>query len=173
MFKGDKIYLRQLKNEDATTLVLWENDVTNWHLSDTEAPFSLVEIKNYISNASNIRENRQVRFMICLVDSDKPIGAIDLFNISFKHKRAGVGILIADKENYGKGYASEAILLCLKYGQEILEIDNYFCSIQSDNLESIGLFQKLLFEQVGIRKNWYIFNGEKFDELLFQRLMNK
>lgn len=171
MFKGKKIYLRPPEKSDVTQLLLWENNPDFWHLSDSEAPYSIQEMLTYVKQASAVRANQQARFIICSLEKDQTLGTIDLFSISFKNKRAGVGILIAENENRNKGYAKEAISLCLRYGVEVLEIDNYFCSVHADNIASIKLFESLSFERVGKRKNWFKKGNTFTDEILFQKLI--
>ena len=171
MFKGKKIYLRPPEKSDVTQLLIWENNPETWHLSDTEAPYSIQEMLNYVKQASAVRANQQVRFMICSLGEKKTLGTIDLFSISFKDKRAGIGILIAERDNREKGYAKEAISLCMEYGLEVLEIDNYFCSVHADNFASIKLFESLSFECIGVRKKWFKKGNTFVDEILFQKLI--
>lgn len=173
MLKGKNIYLRAVERTDATTLLLWENDSTNWKVSGTKVPFSLDDILKYIDNQQFIRETGQLRFIISDLKSDVSLGAIDLFQIDFKNGNAGVGVLIADKDNYGKGYAKEALELIKNYASQVLSLRNIFCSIHADNERSIRLFENSGYEKVGVRKDWYVYNGELIDEILYQRCLKK
>lgn len=171
MLKGKHIYLRQLEQEDANLILMWENDSSNWKVSDTEVPFSLLEIQKYIENASNVRQNRQLRLMICKSDSNKAVGTIDLYNIHFKHKRAGIGVLIADDESRNKGFASEAILLLEQFAQRKLNMQQLYCEVQSSNRVSIHLFTQLNYQHVGTRKNWYLFENDTLDLYFYQKFI--
>jgi len=91
-----------------------------------------------------------------------------LFDVNFKHGFATIGILIADDADRGQGIATEALSLCISYCKEELELRNIQCFVQSDNLPSLNLFRKLGFREVGIRKEWYLYNGIFFDEIAFQ-----
>ena len=106
--------------------------------------------------------------MICLNSSDEAIGTIDLFDANFKHKRAGVGVLIADKSQRNKGFAKEALTLIVKYSKEILGFKNLYCTIHSDNKSSVKLFESIGFEFVGARKDWYLDKVKWLDELIYQ-----
>lgn len=171
MITGENVYLRQVDPSDATLLLLWENNPENWKVSETEAPFSLKEIQDYIATASNIRANKQLRLIICKVDSKKAIGTIDLFDVDFKNKRAGLGILISNKNERQKGYASEAIGLICKYATEILNFNQLHCLVQANNLKSISLFEKEGFVKSGERKNWYYNNGKALDAYFYQKFI--
>lgn len=173
MLKGDRVYLRTVEPSDATKLMLWENDTHNWKVSDTEVPFSLHEIQTYIENQQNIRSTGQLRLIICLNSNDVAIGAIDLFDANFKHGRAGVGILIGEESEKSKGYAFESLELLKEYASKILNFHSLFCSIHSDNLKSVSLFEKANFERIGERKEWFLINGNRIDEILYQICLKK
>lgn len=171
MLKGHKVYLRQVEDQDANLLLLWENNIENWRYSETEAPFSLFEIQEYIKSASQIRQNKQLRFIICLNENDQAIGTIDLFDIDFKNLRAGVGILIANKENRGKGYAKEALQLLVNFSAKNINLIQLYCDIQAYNKESIQLFESEGFEKSGTKKKWFQHNGDFYDAYFYQKLI--
>jgi diamine N-acetyltransferase len=171
MITGENVYLRQVNPTDATLLLLWENNPENWKVSETEAPFSLQEIQDYIATASNIRANKQLRLIICKADSNDPIGTIDLFDVDFKNKRAGVGILISNKNERQKGFASESLQLMSEYASSVLSFKQLHCLVQSDNLKSISLFEIQGFVKTGERKNWYYNNGKELDAYFYQKFL--
>ncbi len=168
MFKGDQVYIRLVESSDAGTILLWENNPENWKVSETEVQFDLNLVLTLIEQAQKIRTYGQLRFMICLNSSDEAIGTIDLFDANFKHKRAGVGVLIADKSQRNKGFAKEALTLIVKYSKEILGFKNLYCTIHSDNKSSVKLFESIGFEFVGARKDWYLDKVKWLDELIYQ-----
>ncbi|MGB0933631.1 MAG: GNAT family N-acetyltransferase [Lishizhenia sp.] len=171
MFEGTNIKLRRVEEKDAFHLMLWENNPDNWRVSGTEIPFSLDEINQYIEHAQNYRTTGQLRFVIESIDSEEAVGCIDLFEMNFKHKRAGVGILINNAEHRKKGFAKEALSLLEDYVKQTFDFQQLFANIQADNTTSISLFKKMGFEQSGIKKNWYSFENYKVDELFFQKII--
>ena len=113
--KGHLISLRALEPSDLELLYQWENNPLVWHLSNTTAPFSKHILKEYIENAKHdIYVTKQLRLII---NTPKygPIGCIDLFDFDPTNQRAGIGILIADDQHRGKGYASEALEILCNY----------------------------------------------------------
>ena len=171
MLKGKRIYLRQLEDSDVNLLLLWENDTENWRYSESEAPFSLHQLQHYVKNASHVRQNEQLRFMVCLNENDNAIGTIDMFTIDFKNLRAGVGVLIANKDNRQKGYAQEALSLLEKFASRSLELEQLFCEIQADNEASIQLFEKAGFMKTGTKKNWYKIKSKVIDAYFYQKFI--
>ncbi len=173
MLKGKSIFLRVVEKEDATTLFLWENDPKNWKVSNTEVPFSMHAIHQLIEQQSNIRNSGEIRFMICLNESEITIGTIDLFDINFKHGYASVGIIVAEENERRKGFAEESIFLLAEYARDILELANLQCTIHADNLASISLFENCGFLKVGTRKDWLKFKGKRIDEISYQLCLKK
>ena len=79
--------------------------------------------------------------MICRHDTDSPVGMIDIFDFDSVNLCAGVGIIICDEADRRRGYASEALELAAGYAQRVLGLRRLWCSIDADNLPSIGLFR--------------------------------
>ncbi|MBN8697135.1 MAG: GNAT family N-acetyltransferase [Bacteroidetes bacterium] len=166
--QGQHIYLRAIEPQDIDVLYAWENDVENWTVSNTQTPFSRFVLEQYIASAhEDIYSAKQLRLIICDA-SHKSVGSIDLFDFDPNHQRAGVGVLIADKSDRKKGYASEALKLLIDYCFTTLNLHQLYCNITVDNESSIILFQKHGFMITGIKKQW-IREGAHFkDELILQ-----
>lgn len=169
MLEGDKLRIRALEPEDLGVLYKWENQVELWSLSNTSKPFSKYVLKQYLKTAHlDIYATKQVRFMIEKINNNQCIGAIDLFDYDPKHQRAGVGIVIGEKSEHGKGYATEALRLLVKYGFEIIHLHQLYCNIEASNARSLNLFQKAGFEISGAKKQWNFDGVQWEDELLLQ-----
>lgn len=166
--KAEHIFLRAIEPSDIDLIYEWENDTENWIVSNTQTPFSRFVLEQYITSAhEDIYTAKQLRLIICTNDN-KAIGSIDLFDFDANNLRAGIGILIGDKSERKKGYASEAIKVLTNYCFTSLNLNQLYCNITTDNEESILLFQKHNFQITGIKKQW-IRNANKFkDELLLQ-----
>lgn len=166
--KGKTIYLRALEPEDLEFVHDVENNESIWELSNTQTPFSKYLIKQYLENAhKDIYEVKQLRLVISNF-KDQPLGMIDLFDFDFKNKRAGIGILIKNSNDRGKGYGEEALKLLIDYGFTHLNLHQLYCNISEDNEASIKLFEKQGFLKTGIKKDWNYNNGSFKNEYLFQ-----
>lgn len=167
--KYKNIKLRALEPEDLELLYEWENDDIYWSISNTVSPFSRFTLKKYIENShKNIFETGQQRFMIDHLEDNVSIGTIDVFEFDPFHKRAGIGILIANKAYRNKGYASMS-LSCLKnYCFKTLQLHQLYCNILANNTGSINLFKKHGFVQIGIKKDWLLVDDGYADVIMFQ-----
>ena len=166
--KGKKNNLRALEPEDLEFLYQIENDESFWEISHTQKPFSRYMLKQYLESAHlDIYETKQLRFIIEETATKKQVGMIDLFDYNPQHKRAGVGILI-HPDFQKKGFASEALSLLINYSFSHLQLHQLYANITSDNMQSISLFKKHNFFQVGVKKDWILSKGKFKDEVLFQ-----
>lgn len=171
MLRGEKVYIRALDVEDLEALYAWENDPENWHVSGTLTPYSKFVIREYIENSvHDIFATKQFRFIICDNQSRKAIGTIDLFEFDPLNKRAGVGILLAEKNFRKKGYALEGLELLKQYARQSLELHQLFCFINENNIPSIRLFEKAGYKKTGIKKDW-IKSGNNFADAFFYQLI--
>jgi diamine N-acetyltransferase len=167
------IRLRALEPEDLELLYDWENDMSNWIISNTVIPFSRYILKTYLENShKNIYETGQLRLMIDHLPDKITVGTIDIFDFDPFHKRAGVGILIANETYRRRGLASMALTCLIGYCFKTLQLHQLYCNILSNNCESIDLFKKVGFVQTGQKKDWIKTPEGYFDEYLFQ-LINR
>ncbi|RZJ51749.1 MAG: N-acetyltransferase, partial [Flavobacterium sp.] len=123
--KGDSVYLRALEPNDLEFVYVMENDQSIWEVSNTQTPYSRFLIRQYLENAQqDIYEAKQLRLAICQDEDFPAVGLIDLFDFDPKNNRAGVGIVIQNKENRNQNIGSEALELVINYSFHKLD---FFC----------------------------------------------
>jgi diamine N-acetyltransferase len=170
--QGVHIFLRALEPEDLTAIHRIENDERLWQVSETQTPFSLYTIKEYVANAHrDIYEVKQLRLVICLQETNALIGLIDIFDFDALNQRAGLGILIEGDDRRGKGFGFEALQLILRYSKKHLQLHQLYANIGAENASSVAVFEKAGFELVGTKKEWRRFRESFTDELLYQHLL--
>jgi diamine N-acetyltransferase len=167
--KFKEIKLRALEPEDLELLYDWENNDSYWIISNTVTPFSKYTLKRYLeSSHKNIYETGQLRLMIDHIQDKITIGTIDIFDFDSFHKRAGLGILIANEAYRRRGYASMALASLIEYCFKTLQLHQLYCNILANNSESVDLFKKQGFVQTGNKKDWIKTADGYLDEFLFQ-----
>ena len=163
------IRLRALEPEDLELLYDWENNDTNWVISNTVSPFSKYTLKRYLENShKSIYETGQIRLMIDHIPDNKTIGTIDVFDFDPFHKRAGLGILIANENYRRKGFGSMALTCLIRYCFNTLQLHQLYCNILDNNLLSIDLFKKQGFVQAGLKRDWIKTVDGYLSEYMFQ-----
>lgn len=149
---GDRVHMRTVTPADFQLIYEWENNPENWEVSNTQEPFTEEEIRSFVNLQPDIFEQQQMRYIICLNDSESPIGCIDLFDFDAQNKSVGIGVLIADKNNRSKGFAKEALQCIVNYYLNKLKIKLFFCNISKENKPSIRLFESCGFHLIEERE---------------------
>ena len=171
LLENDIISLRALESKDLDLLFSIENDPLFWEVSNTLAPYSRQLLGQYLKNADqDIFEAKQLRLVIARKEDKTVLGLVDLFDFNPHHQRAGIGILIL-KKHQQNGYALNALEVLLQYAFEHLDIHQLYANIPVSNKNSLRLFKKLNFIEVGIQKDWIKVKG-RFQDVALLQLIN-
>lgn len=166
--KGEHINLRALEPEDLEFVYAIENDEAIWEISNTQTPYSKYLLKQYLENAhKDIYEVKQLRLVIAN-KKGHALGLIDVFDFDFANKRAGIGIVIKNDVDRGKGYGSEALHLLIAYCFNHLNLHQLYCNISEENELSLKLFDNHGFQRIGLKKDWNLVNSEYKSEYILQ-----
>ncbi|MFO0385834.1 MAG: GNAT family N-acetyltransferase [Flavobacteriales bacterium] len=145
-----RIYLRPVRISDARMLLSWENDPSFWSITEHPGPFSLSDIEAFIRSSLDLSRDQQQRWMICHADDHRLIGAVDLFLSATLPSTVGIGILIGNRVERGKGFGTEALTQALVIAKNRFSMTHAECLIYPDNKVSILLFERLGFTRDGM-----------------------
>jgi diamine N-acetyltransferase len=166
--ENDNLSLQKPEPEDLEFLFTLENNTEFWHLSDTKTPFTRWHIKQHIENSSyDIYTNKELRLIIRLKENKLAIGVIDLFDFDPNNLRAGIGIVILP-EFQKKGIASQSLELVIKYGFEVLNLNQFYCQVDEDNNASVRLFENVGFSKCGTLRKWKRRDYDFIDVSIYQ-----
>lgn len=170
LLDGEMVYIRALEPEDLSFLYEVENDPLIWHTSNTTMPYSRYFLKQYIeTQQGDLFIDKQLRLIIELKESKKPVGVIDLFEFNPHHRRAELGIVV--HENYRNlGYAEEAIKLVSNYGFHHIMLHQITAKIAITNDTSIRLFERCGFNEIAILPEWMLTAKGYTDVKVLQKL---
>jgi diamine N-acetyltransferase len=79
-----------------------------------------------------------------------------------------VGILIGNKNDRNKGFATLALKKFIGYCFDTLQLHQLFCNITASNKESLQLFRKCGFRITGRKADWIKTSGGYLEELMLQ-----
>ncbi|MEK6809314.1 MAG: GNAT family N-acetyltransferase, partial [Nanoarchaeota archaeon] len=100
-------------------------------------------------------------------DYGKHIGNIRLGPINYEHGFTILGVMIGDKNYWGKGYGTEAIQSAVGYAFHNLGLKKINAEVYETNIGSIRAFQKAGFQEEGRRKRQYFSEGKFIDAVCF------
>ncbi len=168
--EGEWIYLREVRLADVNeNYYRWMNDpdITRC-LESRFCPNSLEGLREYVSSKQGDRDN--LFLAIVLKEGDRHIGNIKLGPINWIHRFADVGILIGEKDCWGKGYATEAIRLVVDHAFRALNLHKLTAGCYDVNQGSANAFQNAGFVVEGIRKAHFCCGGKYVDGILLGRV---
>jgi len=142
--EGKTIYLKTLDQNNATEeYCSWLNDSeVNQYLETKKA--TIDQLKSYIEKNN---ENQSCLFFgIFFKENQKHIGNIKLEPIDFEKHKATIGILIGDKDYWGRGIGTEAITLLVDYGFNNLKLEEIDLGVISENKAAIRVYEKVGFK---------------------------
>lgn len=162
---GERLYLREVRRCDVNeTYYRWMNDpAVIGFLESRFLPNSMERLLEFVDEQ---RSKGALFLAIWLTGEDKHIGNIKVGPIDWIHRRAEVGLLIGEKDCWGKGYAAEAIRLVAAHAFRGLNLRRLTAGCYADNLGSIRAFEKAGFAREGVRKAHFFHGGGYVDEVL-------
>ena len=83
-----------------------------------------------------------------------------------------MGILIGNKNYWGRGIATEATTLISEYAFDRLKLKEINLGVISENMPAIRVYEKCGFERCGVNKKKVDHNGVLFDQILMRKLNN-
>jgi len=163
LFEGRRIYLAPLDpDNDAEIEARWTHDIEYLRLlgADPARPVSAARIKKRYNELEQVMDdkNDQYYFNIRLrqsennrADMESPSGRLlgfaRLHWISWIHGNGFVSLGIADAQERGKGYGSEALRLMLRYAFTELNLFRLSASIPEYNQVALHVFNRHGFQE--------------------------
>ena len=168
--EGDRIQLGALDDERADGCYLsWLRDpeVTRF-LEVRLVEYDAERLGSYV-RAENERPD-SVLFGIYRKSDLQLIGTLKLSNIRQHHQSCEIGLMIGDKAEWGKGCATEAIVLACRYAFETLKLHRVSAGCYSSNPASARAFTKAGFELEGRLREERLTPAGWVDTLLLGRI---
>ncbi len=158
---GEKVYLRAPEPGDELIIAASENHpdarANLYYALPTSTEIQLSKIKQ------KQQDNSTIFFTICKVRPDVPIGCTSFVRIDWIGRMATFYIAIADKENWSKGYGTEATKLMVDYAFETLNMNRIQLHVSAENDRAVRVYEKTGFVKEGKLKQAMFFNNRYID----------
>lgn len=165
---GSSIVLRHLTVEDASDLYLsWmrDMDVIRYLELRFSPPRNILELRKFIQSCYDSEDT--LLLGIYLQENYCHIGNIKLGPIDRHHSSGDIGLLIGDRNQWGKGHGTAAISMLAGYAFDHLGLAKLTAGCYAENMGSRNAFLKAGFLQEGLRQSQFLINGQRQDGLLF------
>ena len=162
---GKKVYLRPLDLDDVNQKYLsWMNDEEIIDQLDTVFPTALFQLENYVESV--LKNPKYSFFAIVERETNAHIGNVKLGPIHWINRTSNYGLFIGEKDKWGKGYASEAFALLLKFAFEKINLNKIWDMAAATNIASIKSNQKAGFKIEGTLKEQAFKKGKYEDAVI-------
>lgn len=139
----------------------WLNDPEVYKYLETRGNQTMGDLKEFVSNIIN---SNTLMWAILVKETGKHIGNIKLDPYNKKHRYAEFGILMGNKEQWGKGYAKEATNAIINtFFSPPFSLRKINLGLVSENVSALNLYKNLGFEVEGIYKKHVIYDRHVFD----------
>ncbi|MBK5445138.1 MULTISPECIES: GNAT family N-acetyltransferase [Peribacillus] len=172
ILETERLILREITKEDAEGIfACFSNEnVTRYYGQETLE--SIEEAEKFVDFFSNnYNEKRGIRWGIEKKETKGIIGTIGFNAWLPKHKRAEIGYEI-HPEQWGKGYASEAVSRVLTYGFDVMNLTRIGAVVFLNNEASNKLLTNIGFQKEGVLKKYMYQNGIAHDTYVYSLLKN-
>ncbi len=164
------LYLRAVEPSDLDFLFSLESADACGEGAFASAPVSRQMLWEYIhSYDADIFSARQLRLIAVDTDTDKAVGAVDIFDFDPRNRRGFVGIAIAEAFRR-QGYGRQALDALCDYASSTLGIHQLAAIVAVDNAASRSLFAVCGFKGCGRLRSWIRRGRFYADAVIFQRL---
>ena len=137
---SEKIYLRPITEADTEMVLRWRNSDFIKERFIYRKDISPAEHQKWLD--TKVKTGKVVQFIICVRESDMPIGSVYLQNIDPVHKNAEYGIFIGETSALGQGFGTDAAKLAVAYGFQELGLHKLYLRVISDNARAIASYKR-------------------------------
>lgn len=160
---GERLYLRPLELEHNDLVRGWLNDPRVRRTVDRNAPLTHLEEEGFLKGGVHPGERR---LLMVTREADRPIGVIGLHQPDRVHRRVMLGLLIGEVEEWGKGYAGEAIGLMLDHAFDELGLHRVLLHAYAFNARGLRVYEKLGFVREGVLREDHFAEGRFHDTIV-------
>ena len=164
ILKGKRVIIRGVEPGDLTDRYRWLNDreVTRFFTTLGSCHLSMEQLRRWLEECD--RSNNEVHFSLDTA-AGKHIGGAQLKGIDWRNRNAELGIFIGEKEEWGKGYCSEAVALLLAYAFDTLNLHRIWLRVDPENTGALRCYEKTGFSREGVFRQ-EVYRAEKYHDTL-------
>jgi RimJ/RimL family protein N-acetyltransferase len=161
MFKGEKVLLRPMKQEDIGRQHEFNQDPELYVLDcDTPRPAPIESAQAFYERRTKFDED----IAPFAIEADgKYIGFCSLMNLKSRNRCAELGIMIGDRAYWGRGYGRDAVKLMLDYGFGYLGLHRIELFPHEKNMRAIRCYLACGFIEEGRARKVLWLQGEYVD----------
>jgi len=163
-----KILIRPLKKNDLTRTIVWLKDPqVNKFLAATFEDLDLKKELDWLSEMNN----SLIDFIFAIEDkkNKRYIGNCGLHKVSWENKTCEFGIMIGEKEYWGKAFGTDTIKGIIKIAFRKLNLLKIKLFVYEYNERAINAYKKCGFEVKEILKDDHLYGDRHWDTFVMEK----
>lgn len=161
MIEGERVRLRAVERVDLPRFVRWINDDEVTDHPILEGPMSMEQKEGWYRT---LLDSETRVFSIESLEGEL-IGNIGLLSIDWINRKVLIGIMIGEKDYWGRGYGTDAIRLTLRYMFDELNMTRVELDVDSMNSRAIRCYERCGFRREGLNRKHRFKRGEYRDNI--------
>ncbi len=161
--------LRPVEEGDLSLFLRWFNDpdVRYWLAMSHASELTMESEREWYEEM----RGDPARVVWCIETREgQPIGNLGLHAIDEGQGRATLGISIGEKEQWSRGYGTEALRGALRYGFDEMGLRRVDLQVDEDNLRGIRCYEKCGFVREGVLRAHRIRKGQPVNAVVMSIL---
>ena len=166
--EGEHVRLEPPRPEYFPAYARWFADMEVTRYLLYRFPFTMKAEEEWLEHVG--KDPNQVMWAIVLRHNGKLIGNTSIERIDWRSRRGDTGIVIGEKDEWGKGYAREAMRLRTRYAFRELGLETVTTMVMLPNHASRRGLEAAGYRQCGLRRRYYFIDGRWHDAWLGEML---
>ena len=163
MIRGERVYLRPSERGDLPTFVRWFNDADVLRNLAMRGPMSLAAEEAWFDGMLGRQGKTDYHFVVCLLADGRPIGTAGLHELDLLNGNAEFGIAIGEKDEWGKGYGTDALRAICEFGFGELRLERIGLFYYAGNDRGRRAYEKAGFVHEGTMRHAHYGGGRYVD----------
>jgi RimJ/RimL family protein N-acetyltransferase len=158
------VYLRAAERDDIPRFVAWFNDNRTSRTLGVRAPMSIPMEEAWFERMVADQGTTGYMFTVCLLADDRPIGSVSLMNLDLVNGSAGIGIMIGEPGDRGRGHGTDTLEAIIAFGFDSLRLERIWLDVFDFNPGARRVYERVGFEHEGVQRNAIFRDGQFFDD---------
>lgn len=163
MVLGDHVNLRPMEPADAEALWRWHHDTEVMRWMDVHHGQQLAKLRSWLDGRPNNTYD-DVLFGVEAVADGKLIGLVRLHGAEPETGCAELDVYLGEKDYWGRGYATDAVRTCCRYGFARMRLHKITLTVVTENHAAHHIYRKVGFVEEGRLREVFRRDGQWYDK---------
>ena len=160
-----------MAREDLIYLQKWLEDAEIRRLIGEVGSMSKADAEKFLEKVRG--DTERAWFMVVVKENNKVIGEAGLLRMDRAWRTTDISVIIWEREEWGKGYGTEAVLLLLDHAFRHLDFHRAAMGVVGFNERALRFWGKVGFRKEGVQRDEYYYDGKYYDFVMMSILKDE